>query len=690
MYNFIDVTEISEGLSLPSEALRINGEYIENQISGYRTLTVEGREALSPEISSFETGSRDGSTLKGKRYPARVIRITYQLVASSNEEFRNAYNKLAGILNVTNAQLIFNDETDKYFIGTPSTIGEVPPGKNAVVGEFEIICLDPFKYSLMEYEAVPDLDDSSILLDYQGTYKSFPKLEAAFYDENESSDDGETTQKLTGAGDCGFVAFFTDDEKIIQRGDPDEADKEKTYDVSQTLVNQKFYNANQWGSSANSVWTKNNGALVSSNTITQAGSLKMGVASYEKGKQSYSSGTLLKVTSKANQPHIHYTVTAKMTSRTENSSKITVMVSARLDNSESYFGLGYSLYAYVKLGGTTKAFILKTPLELWIGTTEHKRSAEFTVTGLTNAQQTITGIKFYTTRPDSTGGTAGLVDETACSNFVILAKVPDVPDVYYLTPADYGTSANTLWCGASITRAIPADSSGEVGAKNFTLTYAQKMGIGSAADGTAQLGAFQATLWNTIGNQKAVIAGINIRKIAQGKNAKLSLIVGNKEVKAIDVTMAYDNKTFTPSNNSTITKRGSTVEFRVGTGIWRFKDELIKDIAVTHITFAFTKMATKPALHHNGLCWVKFVKDNCETWKDIPNKFSANDVIEADCRTGAIRLNGLDASAYGALGNDWEGFYLKPGLNRIGVAYSDWVTKEYAPSFKVKYREVFL
>lgn len=688
MYDFIDVTEVSEGLSLPSEALKINGEYIENQITGYRTLTVEGREALSPEISSFETGSRDGSVLKGKRYPARVIRITYQLVANSNEEFRSAYNKLASILNVTNAELVFNDETDKYFIGTPSLMGEVPPGKNAVVGEFEIICLDPFKYSLMEYEAVPDLDDSCILLDYQGTYKSFPKLEAAFYKEDESSEDGETTQELTGAGDCGFVAFFTEDEKIIQLGDPDEADKEKTYDSSQTLVNQQFDSANKWGSSANRLWTKNDGAVVSSNAITQAGSLKMGVASYEKAEQTYSSGTLLKVTSKSNQPYFHYIVTAKMTSRTANSAKITVMISARLDNQKSYFGKGYSLQACVQLGGTTKTVTLKTTNERWEGTTEHKRSVEFTVTGLTTAAKTITGIKFYTKRPDSTGGTAGLVDETACSNFTITAKATDVPDTYYLTPSDYGTGAK--WCGTSITRAIPADSSGEVGAKNFTLTYAQKMCIGSASGAIAQYGTFQAMLWNTVGNQKSVIAGINICKGTQGKNAKLCLIVNNKELKVIDVTMAYNNNTFTPSTKSTITKRGGTVEFRVGTGIWRFKDESIADVAVTNITFAFTKYVSKAALHHNGLCWVKFVKNNCETWKDIPNKFSANDVIEADCRTGAIRLNGLDASAYGALGNDWEGFYLTPGLNRIGFAYSDWVAKEYAPSFKVKYREVFL
>ena len=34
MYNFIDVTEVSEGFVLPSEALKINGRDIEDIISG--------------------------------------------------------------------------------------------------------------------------------------------------------------------------------------------------------------------------------------------------------------------------------------------------------------------------------------------------------------------------------------------------------------------------------------------------------------------------------------------------------------------------------------------------------------------------------------------------------------------------------------------------------------------------------
>jgi predicted phage tail component-like protein len=190
MYKFIDTTEVSGGASLPSEAMRINGEYIENVIEGYRTLSVSGREALSPDVYSVTTGFRDGSRLQTKRYPERIITVQYQLIAKDSAAFREAYNKLGRILDVENAELIFNDEDDKFFIGTPCIIGSVDPGKNAVVGEFEILCTDPFKYSVTEHEAQPwSGDNSSILIDYQGTYKAFPILEADFYSEEDVNAD---------------------------------------------------------------------------------------------------------------------------------------------------------------------------------------------------------------------------------------------------------------------------------------------------------------------------------------------------------------------------------------------------------------------------------------------------------------------------------------------------------------------
>ena len=104
----------------------------------------------------------------------------------------------------------------------------------------------------------------------------------------------------------------------------------------------------------------------------------------------------------------------------------------------------------------------------------------------------------------------------------------------------------------------------------------------------------------------------------------------------------------------------------------------------------FEQYGTVNPLSYNGLSWVRFIRNNRDTWSDIPNKFSANDILEADCKSGEIYLNGNRAPQLGALGNDWENFHLKPGMNQIGISYSNWVTDDYAPVFKVRYREAFL
>lgn len=210
MYKFIDVNEASSGDALPAEALNINGEYIENMVQGYRTLSTKGREALASELDYYEMKARDGAVNKSKRYPPRIITVRYQLLAKSAEEYRESYNMLGYILSANEATLIFNDEKDKFYIGTVTEIGEVEEGRNCVVGEFEIFCADPFKYSVTEYEAFGNQNSNTILVDYGGTYKSFPKLCVDFHEEN----DNETS--LSTNGECGFVAFFNENEKIIQ------------------------------------------------------------------------------------------------------------------------------------------------------------------------------------------------------------------------------------------------------------------------------------------------------------------------------------------------------------------------------------------------------------------------------------------------------------------------------------------
>ena len=688
MYNFIDTNEVSEGAFLPSEALQINGEYIENMINGYKTLNVSGREALSPEIEYFETGVRDGSTMQSRRYPARTIIVTYQLVAESNEAFREAYNKLGGILNVENAELIFNDEPDKFFTGTPSSIGEVPPGKNSIVGEIEFFCADPFKYSIVEYEAEPALDESSILIDYNGTYKAFPTLQADFFKEEDVSEDGGTAGTLTGNGDCGFVAFFNEDEKIIQLGDPDEADIVHQ-DKSQTLVNQTFQSSTAWGATAQDLWDTNLGTVLPS-SVKQLGSVGMKPASWTAPSSASTSGTLLKsAKSTQSAPTFYYTVTAKTSERTATSVKVSIAITASLGASGSYFGRGLGLTGSVYIGGAWHNVTIKPTSAYWKGKSGHTVNMAVTVTGLTEASTSITGIKFKVTRID-TSGNAGKLGETSCSNLAISTYAASVPASYFMTAATYG-AASGAYHGPSITRTISADKAGEVGATDFTFTYKHKMCIGNGNNDTRQLGGFQVQLSDANG---ASVAGVRIYKNTTGKNGNIVFYLNGSQVYSTIIDLSYYNKYFgssaTSVQTSTVIKTGGAVNFSIGGYKKSFSSDAISAKKVTKITFTFEQYSSSPVFSYNGIFWAKFVKNNCEIYKDVPNKFSANDVVEADCKNGAIYLNGVNSPHLGALGNDWENFYLTPGLNQIGFAYSSWVADGCGPSVKVRYREVFL
>lgn len=674
MYNFVDTIVASEGVVLPSEALMINGEYIENQISGYRTLSVQGREALSPDVESYETGVRDGSRLKSKRYPERVIIVQYQLIAASNEAFREAYNQLGRILDVTEAQLIFNDEQDKFYIGTPCYIGSVPPGKNAVVGTFEILCTDPFKYSVTEYEATPDMEDGSVMIDYQGTYKSYPILEADFFEETE---DGETEKELTGNGDCGYVAFFTDDEKIIQLGDPDEADIADGFEKSQTMMNQTFMGDTAWGTTAQKLWAVNSGTTYPSDTVQQMGTVAMAVSGKETTNTSKSSSKKL-LTRVDIQKKFSFTIKAATSKRTSNSVyvKFTVTVENLSTKDKGLLGMT------VRIGKLSNSGSISVR-EDWKQNQSKSVTIGITVSGIPSGETGIRGIMF---------GYAydGVGSEVECSELPINAYSANTENFYYLNASSYGTADKT-WHGPSITRLVGADKAGDVGAANFTFTYRNKLCIGKGSKAKNQKGAFQMVLTNDAG---AVIAGIRIIKSESGKKGNMVFYVNGKEVNSTPIDLHYNNYYFGSSEDSvqttTITKAGGTVTFAVGDYTRQYYVDTLTERKVTKVTFTFEQYSALTPLEYNGLYWAKFVKNNCETWADIPNKFSANDVVEADCKTGEIRLNGISTPNLGALGNDWEGFYLVPGVNQIGISYSEWVKAGYEPTMKVRYREVFL
>lgn len=257
-YSFVNTNEPAPSRGLSIESVCINGIWLEEEIEGFSILSTSGREALSASVSSFSVGSRDGGRFKSKRYPEREISVKYNLIASSAADFRAAYNKIAALLNVEQVQIIFADEPDKYFIGTPTDFARVESGKNAVVGEFTILCLDPFKYDVEERTVTEE--DGVINVNYEGTLGVYPKLHV---DMAERIYDGDYPRP---GGETAYLAYFTDDGRSISLGD-----------ASRTAVSALEYTAD-FSQSLPSSWQENRIELTSALFTAPVGTI--GIAAH--------------------------------------------------------------------------------------------------------------------------------------------------------------------------------------------------------------------------------------------------------------------------------------------------------------------------------------------------------------------------------------------------------------------------
>ncbi|MCZ2765933.1 distal tail protein Dit [Lacticaseibacillus paracasei] len=164
MYDFRETTPFtgSDDNQRPAEAMLIDGQYIEDLISGYSTLQVSGRELLSQSIEKQTIGNSDGEFIQYVRNPSREIVVGYRLAAADNLSFRQAFYKLNDILHGENHQVSFNDDPSKYWLATLSDIDDVPKGRNAITSSFTLFVPDGIAHSVatqtadnMPYKNVP-------------------------------------------------------------------------------------------------------------------------------------------------------------------------------------------------------------------------------------------------------------------------------------------------------------------------------------------------------------------------------------------------------------------------------------------------------------------------------------------------------------------------------------------------------
>lgn len=512
MYNFVDTTEKNTSYSLPAEAVQFNGVWLDYEIEGFRTLYVSGRETIVANITELSTDTRDGTIYQRRNYEPRTLVIGFQLLAVGAAELQEKFNQLNRILDAEESRIVFNDELDKFFVGTKVAIDNIPTGVNNITAEIEIYCANPFKYSVEEFEVTPTLDnDTTYAVQYDGTYKSFPVLESEMQ------------------GDNGFVSYLHESGATLLFGNIEEVDGIDR-DISESLV-----------------FTK------------QATPAEMMLA-----------GWVLN---------------------------------------------GASLWSW----------------DTQVGAFGQVPTARGTALGVSS----------------------------------------------------YGTGVK--WHGPAFTKEIPADSSGKKGAKNFTFSWDHLFYTSSAK----QLGICYFVVTMVDEGVKKPLAAVQYTKNTASKNtAFFDLLVGNKAQKRVSFVCTENNEyTGKSYGRSNITKMGGKFTFTIGKRVYSFNDPTLADAEAFEVSLYIAAWETSPAVATNAMVAARFKAHNVEFWEDIPNKFSGGDTLMVNCENGEVLMDSAVEYGLGALGNNWEQFYLKPGLNQINCLYSSWAEK---PNFKLKYREVFL
>lgn len=148
MYEFqpIGPSTTPERKFIPSEALYLEGHLIEDQIDGYQTLNVTGRELLGYTLNTVTVSGMDGVALMAANLPSRDIVVKYRLAAKDAEEFQQKYNTLRNLLAGKEMRFWFADDADWYYTGTMSAADIPGEGQLTVVSTFTLTCSDPHKY----------------------------------------------------------------------------------------------------------------------------------------------------------------------------------------------------------------------------------------------------------------------------------------------------------------------------------------------------------------------------------------------------------------------------------------------------------------------------------------------------------------------------------------------------------------
>lgn len=142
-----DYKSTAESGNRPPKAMQYDRRYFEDNIKGYMTLNVEGRESLELKIDAEQVAI--GSKIYSQQFNSRNLTVEFGILGESIEDMQKKYNELKLLLYKTeDVPISFDDEPGLFFYGRLSSI-EKPDyltGEFAL-GSFSIYCQNPMKFS---------------------------------------------------------------------------------------------------------------------------------------------------------------------------------------------------------------------------------------------------------------------------------------------------------------------------------------------------------------------------------------------------------------------------------------------------------------------------------------------------------------------------------------------------------------
>ena len=245
-----------------------------------------------------------------------------------------------------------------------------------------------------------------------------------------------------------------------------------------------------------------------------------------------------------------------------------------------------------------------------------------------------------------------------------------------------GYGSGQKWHGPTVYQSIPSADDGNTGAKNFKWTISHVF----KNSAKKQYGGFLAFVLDTTKSPAAVIGGVFLTKTTNDNNCMIYAYAGSaSSFKSVKVDCSKVKTT-------TITKEGGKLTVVCAGKTLTASPSGFESKEGYQVVMGFAQSASKTKISNNYVTKCVFERTKCTYRKEVENTFQPGMTLNIDTADGSILLDDVDARSLGALGNDWEDFYIQSGRNVIAADVTGWDgdAEPKEPVVTISYRERFI